>query len=384
MTTPAAGAVTSRITGATGKSGQIRIAPLRSDPTLVRLSCGATRHRVASTLSGVVELHSQVRQHEQPRARFQYQLREVGRPLTGDRLGRLADLERVSDGSSERLVHVREQADDLTPGAAAEVDHLLREDARVVERLHERAVADLDVEDDGVRSGRDLLGHDRRGDERDDVHRPGDVAERVELPVGGDEVTRLPDDGEADFANLVHELVDRELDAEARYRLELVERAPGVSEAAPAHLSEGHAAGSDDRADGERRLVPHSAGRVLVDDATAERLAEVQRLARTDHRVGQRVRLAPGQPLEVHGHAPGGHLVVGNVAARVSDNELRQLLVGELLPVPLALDQLGAAGSPASALPATKIVGCRRTTKGGSNSGRRPPRPPMSVIDDRM
>ena len=36
------------------------------------------------------------------------------------------------------------------PVAAAEVDHLLGEDARVVERLHERAVADLHVEDDRV------------------------------------------------------------------------------------------------------------------------------------------------------------------------------------------------------------------------------------------
>ena len=117
------------------------------------------------------------------------------------------------------------------------------------------------------------------GDQRDDVDRRGDVAERVELLVGGDEVGGLADDREADLAHLRDELVDRELDAEAGDRLELVERAAGVAEAAAAHLPERDAAGRDDRADGERRLVADAAGRVLVDDLAPERGGEVDRLA---------------------------------------------------------------------------------------------------------
>ena len=62
------------------------------------------------------------------------------------------------------------------------------------------------------------------GDERDDVDRGGDVAERVQL-VGWDEVARLPDDRDADLADLLDELVDQ-LDPEARDRLQLVERSP--------------------------------------------------------------------------------------------------------------------------------------------------------------
>src|SRR5688572_32770229 len=38
-----------------------------------------------------------------------------------------------------------------------------------------------------------------------------------------------------------------------------------------------------------------------------------------------------------------GHLVVGHVATRVAENELGDLLVGELLAVPLTLDQIGRA-----------------------------------------
>ncbi len=70
-------------------------------------------------------------------------------------------------------------------------------------------------------------------------------------------------------------------------------------------------------------------------------LAEIDRLAGADHRVGQRVRLLPVEPAEVHGHAPGGQLVVGNLAAGVTEDELGDLVGRKLLAVPLALDQVG-------------------------------------------
>ena len=71
----------------------------------------------------------------------------------------------------------------------------------------------------------------------------------------------------------------RQLDAEARDRLELVERPARVPEPAAAHLPERHAARGDDRPDGDRRLVADAAGRVLVDDAPAELRRHVDRLA---------------------------------------------------------------------------------------------------------
>ena len=176
-------------------------------------------------------------------------------------------------------------------GAPPELEHRLGEHARVLERLHEGAVADLDVEHDRVGAAGDLLRHDDRGDQRHDVDRRRHVAEAVELLVGGHEVGGLADDREADLAHLLDERVDRELDAEARDRLELVERAARVPEPAPAHLPDRHAAGGDDRADRDRRLVADAAGRVLVDDPPAERGAEVERRAAPDHRVGERVGL---------------------------------------------------------------------------------------------
>ena len=79
------------------------------------------------------------------------------------------------------------------PGADADLAHLLGEHARLVERLHERPVPDLDVEHDRLGAARELLRHDRARDQGNDVHSRRDVAERIELLVGGDEVGGLPD-----------------------------------------------------------------------------------------------------------------------------------------------------------------------------------------------
>ena len=95
------------------------------------------------------------------------------------------------------------------PAWLAELEHHLRELARVLDRLHERAVADLDVEDDRVGAGCDLLRHDAGRDQRDVVDRRGHVTQAVEQLVRGNEVRALADDREADLAHLLQELVGR-------------------------------------------------------------------------------------------------------------------------------------------------------------------------------
>ena len=247
----------------------------------------------------------------------------------------------LPDGAAERLLHVGQEARHLAPGPDADLPHLLGEHTCVVERLHERSVADLDVEHDRLGARGELLRHDRARNEGDDVDGCRDVAERVELLVGRNQVGGLSDDRDPDLAQLRDELLRRQLDAEAGDRLELVEGAAGVPEPAAAHLPERDAAGGDDRPDGERGLVPHSSGRMLVDDLASERCAEVERLAGADHRVGQRVRLRGREAVEVHGHAPGGELVVGHLVARVREDQLGELVGVVLFPVPLLLDQLG-------------------------------------------
>ena len=276
-----------------------------------------------------------------------------------------ATLECVPHRAAERLVHVRQEARDLATGPDADLDHHACELTRVVDRLHERPVANLDVEDDRVGTRGELLRHDRARDQRDDVDGRRHVAERVQLLVGRDEVRRLADDCHADVSKLRDQLVRRQLDSKPGDRLELVERAAGVTETASAHLPERHAARGHDRADGDRGLVPDPAGRVLVDDLASERSPHVERLARADHRVGERVRLGRGEPVEEDSHAPGGHLVVGHVVACVGENQLRQLGRVVLAPVALLLDQLRRAHHPPPAV-ATKTLEARRQRSGSS------------------
>src|SRR5207244_1975979 len=170
------------------------------------------------------------------------------------------------------------------------------------------------------------------------------------------EVGGLPDDREPDVSYLFDEFVDRQLDAEAGNRLELVQRPAGVAETAAAHLPERNAARRHDRPDGERRLVPDTAGRVLVDDLSPKLATEVDGRPARDQRLRQRERLGRGEPAKEDRHAEGGELVVGNLASPVPEHELAQLVGAQLAAVALPLDQLRGADHRA----ATKTTGLRR------------------------
>ena len=93
----------------------------------------------------------------------------------------------------------------------------------------------------------------------------GDVAQRVQPLVGGRDPLGLADQAHAELVDELANLLDREVDAEAGDRLELVERAAGVAEAAARHHRHRDAARGDRRRERDRDLVADAAGRVLVD-----------------------------------------------------------------------------------------------------------------------
>src|SRR6266542_227731 len=272
--------------------------------------------------------------HEHLRTGEAHELQEIRGTAAAQGLDRLGDLERVTHGAPERLLHVGELAGDCQ--AVRDADRGQR--ARGREILHERAAADLYVEHDGVRAGGDLLGHDARRDQWKCRDRARRVAQRVEEPVRWSELFGLPGDDDADPPELREELRGREIDTVARERLELVERSAREAEAAPAHLRDGKTARRNERRDDESRLVPHSAGGVLVDDATEAR--EIEALARADHARGQRCGLLRIHAAPDHRHEEGRHLVVGDLALGVPLDEVVDLLGGELPTVALSLDEL--------------------------------------------
>ena len=65
---------------------------------------------------------------------------------------------------------------------------------------------------------------------------------------------------------------------------------------------------------------------------------EVDGLAGSDQRVRERVRLGAGQPFEVDRHAERRELIIGNLASRVAEHELGELIRRKLAAVALALD----------------------------------------------
>ncbi len=103
---------------------------------------------------------------------------------SGQPVDRLAHLEGIARRTSEHLVHVGEESARDQPGAAGHVDDAVSEFLRPVQVGHERPVAELDVHDQRVKTGSELLGEDRGGDQRDRFHRGGDIADRIEAPIG--------------------------------------------------------------------------------------------------------------------------------------------------------------------------------------------------------
>ena len=190
------------------------------------------------------------------------------------------------------------------------VDHGLGQRPRVLERLHERAVAGLHVEHEGVDALRHLLAHDRGGDERPALHGGGHVAQRVELAVGGRDLRRLAD-----------EAPGRSSRSTARNSCER-EAAPGSPGSTPAcRACRRCGRGRGRRSSARRRRRPRPAGArtrlVLSPTPPVECLStlgpgqvgEVEHLARAHHRLGEGHRLlrrsCPGRRPPWPGRRPG-------------------------------------------------------------------------------
>ena len=176
------------------------------------------------------------------------------------------------------------------PAAAAELEHRLGELARVVERLHEGAVADLDVEHDRLGAGGDLLRHDARRDQRDAVDGRGHVAKGVEPLVGRDEVRGLRRRSRC-----------RRREPARRTRRARARRgSPGSTRACRASRPYGRARGRSSSRTGtpQAATIGPTAIDVLSPTPPVECLSttlrpsaarEVDRLAARDHRLGERV-----------------------------------------------------------------------------------------------
>ena len=277
-------------------------------------------------------------------------LHQVGGAVALQRLDGFLHLDRVADRAAQRDIHPGQQRPGTHAVLLAEGDHRLGELARPLVAGHERAAADLDVEDERAGSLGDLLGHDRAGDERDGLDRPGDVAQRVEPAVGGGQAGAGRADHAAGAGQHGERLVRGQRGTEPGDRLELVQGAAGVAEAAAGQLRHRGTARRDERREDQADLVAHSPGRVLVHGGPADG-GQVQPVPRGDHGRGPGPQLGAVKTTEVDRHQQRGHLLVGDLVPGVRLEQPPDVVVGEPLPVPFGPDERDRVGH-SSILPA--------------------------------
>src|SRR6266566_425415 len=109
-----------------GQDSFVRIAALGPDPALVRLDRGSVAESRLGATPTFLLVDLEIGHREESSRSGDDELREVGRTLTAERRGRLANLERVSDRVPKRLIHVGDESGNIETGPAAELDHRLR------------------------------------------------------------------------------------------------------------------------------------------------------------------------------------------------------------------------------------------------------------------
>ena len=279
------------------------------------------------------------RQHQHVAGQLQADLSQVRGALALQNGHALGDLQRIADVVAERLVHIGDERRDLAAMRRADGDHLAGQLQRTVQVLHERAVAHRDIEQDRVRTGGQLLGHDGGRDQRDAADGGGHIAQGVHLLVGDGDLAALADDRNADLVDLPEKFFLRQARAGAGDSLHLVNRAARVAEAAPAHLGDLDTAGRHDGRNDQRRLVTDAAGGVLVGlDARDGR--QIDHVAGVGHDVGQHGGLLVSHAAQVDGHEKRRHLVVGHIACHIAVDGEGQFFMVQRTAVALLGDNI--------------------------------------------
>ena len=213
-----------------------------------------------------------------------------------------------------------------------------------IDVLHEGAGTALDVQQNAVGTGSNLLTHDARCNQRHRVNRSGDVTQCVELLVCGDKIARLTCDGNANLGDLLEEVRLGNLNGKTWDCLKFVQRTARVTQAAATHLSNLDAQRRNNWSHYQRGFIANAAGRVLVHLDTRD-CREVHHVAGLSHRHGQVSCLVRGHALVENGHRKCGGLIIGNIPSYIARDKVINLGVGELAAVALLFNHVVHAHS---------------------------------------
>ena len=158
---------------------------------------------------------------------------EIGRPGAPKNVDCLYHFECIAARFSQWTIHRGEKRNDRASVARAKIDHRPRHLQLVLEIRQERSRAALDVQHQSRQRLRDLFAHDACCNERNHLHRRSRVAERVHLPIGGNDLVGLTQHRAPDSRHLSLCFVERQRGSESRNRLQFVQRSTSVPQSAP-------------------------------------------------------------------------------------------------------------------------------------------------------
>ena len=236
-------------------------------------------------------------------------------------------------------VHVGDHGGHPAAMVGADGHHELCQLDALVHGFHKGTGAGGHIQQNGVRAGSQLLGHDAGRDERDAAHGGGHIPQGVHLFVCHGDALALADDRQTDAVDLCKELFLRQGRPGARHALHLVDGAAGVAQTAAAHLGDLDPAGCHDGGDHQRGLVAHAAGGVLV-HLDARNGRKVHHDAAVGHHVGKLCRLFVGHAAQVHSHHPGSHLIIGHLTGHITVDDALQLFTAVGAAVAFFGDQI--------------------------------------------
>ena len=163
-----------------------------------------------------------------------------------------------------RCVHIGDQRRGPSACPIADADHRPCQSSRLLPCFHKGAAAGLDIQQDCVRSGSNLLAHNARSNQRQAVHRRCHIPQGVDFFVCDCHLPALPDEGDADLVDNLEKFLPRQHCAVTRDGFQLIHRAAGEAQPSAGHLGNRNPAGSSHRSCNQGGLVAHTACGVLV------------------------------------------------------------------------------------------------------------------------
>ena len=210
--------------------------------------------------------------------------------------------------------------------------------ARLIQRGHKRSPPELHIQHQRIQTFGQLLGEDRRGNERNGGHGAGDVPQGVEQLVGGHQGGGLSGHGQSNALDLVDDPGRFQSGGESGDRLQFVQRSTCDAQPAPGDHGDTEAQAREERGQGQGDFVPHAAGGMFIDDRPRVR-RKAQDFAGITHGQGQRAGLGRSKALEKDRHEHRRHLVILDAAADEFLHEAGDALAGKIVSFSFGFDQ---------------------------------------------